>query len=244
MAARVSFENSADIGVYCRLTNKYCLVASGGSQNCYSALEDELGAHMPVVNMTVGQTKLVGRMTVGNSHGIVLPRDATDEELQTLRDSLPSSVKIQKVDEKLNALGNVIACNDSIALLHPEIEAETEEIIGDVLGVETFKTTINGNPLVGSVCCLTNKGGIVHQMCSVTELDALASMVQVPLCAGTVNRGNAVVSTGVVANDWTAFCGADSTGAELNVVDAIFKLQDKQDVFAEEGRAKFLDELA
>jgi len=81
-------------------------------------------------------------------------------------------------------------------------------------------------------------------MCSVTELDTLASLMQVPLCAGTINRGNAIVGTGVVANDWTAFCGTDSTGAELNVVDAIFKLQDKQDIFAEEKRFKMLDNLS
>ena len=149
-----------------------------------------------------------------------------------------------RVNTNLNALGNVVVCNDNVALLHPEIDQETEETIGDVLGVETYKTTINGNPLVGSVCSLTNKGGIVHPMCSINELETLAEMVQVPLCAGTINRGNPAVATGVVANDWTAFCGTDSTGAELNVVDAIFKLQDKQDIFEEERRAQFLDELA
>ena len=43
---------------------------------------------------------------------------------------------IQRVEERLSALGNVICCNDHVALIHTELDRETEEIIADVLGVE------------------------------------------------------------------------------------------------------------
>ena len=43
----------------------------------------------------------------------------TDQELQHIRNSLPDSVRIQRVEERLSALGNVIACNDYVALVHP-----------------------------------------------------------------------------------------------------------------------------
>ena len=39
MATRVRFENSSEIGVFAKLTNTYCLVASGGAENFYSAFE-------------------------------------------------------------------------------------------------------------------------------------------------------------------------------------------------------------
>ena len=94
MASRVSFENSTEVGVFAKLTNKYCLVASGGSENFYSVFEEELGAHTPVVHMSVGLTKLVGRMIVGNSNGVLVPAETTDMELQVLRNSLPDSIRI------------------------------------------------------------------------------------------------------------------------------------------------------
>ena len=37
---------------------------------------------------------------------------------------------------------------------------------------------------------------------SVEDLDELSSLLQVPLVAGTVNRGSDVIGAGLVANDW------------------------------------------
>jgi translation initiation factor 6 len=244
MATRISFENSCEVGVFAKVTNKYALVASGGSENFFSVFEEELGAHMPVVHASIGHTAIIGRMTAGNSKGLLVPNITSDGELQAIRNSLPDSVKIQRVEERLSALGNIIACNDYVALVHPEVDQVTEEIIQDVLGVEVFKTTIAGQPLTGTYSVLTNKGGLVHPLCSVAELDALSSLVQVPLCAGTVNRGSDMVGTGMVANDWTAFTGTDTTAAELSVIDAIFKLTDAgKSVFAAENRGALIDTL-
>ena len=54
MAVRCAFENSSDVGVFATLTNKYCLVADGGSENFYSVFEGELADHIPVVHTLIG----------------------------------------------------------------------------------------------------------------------------------------------------------------------------------------------
>lgn len=141
---------------------------------------------------------------------------------------MPDSVKIQRVEERLSALGNVICCNDYVALVHPDIDRETEELISDVLGVEVFRQTISGNILVGSYCSLSNQGGLVHPQTSVQDQEELSSLLQVPLVAGTVNRGSAVVGAGMVVNDYLAVTGLDTTAPELSVIESIFRLQDAQ----------------
>ncbi|KND01383.1 eukaryotic translation initiation factor 6 [Spizellomyces punctatus DAOM BR117] len=245
MAVRAQFENSNDIGVFSRLTNSYGLVAIGGSENFYSVFESELSDVIPVVHTSIGGTRIIGRLTAGNRHGLLLPNTTTDQELQHIRNSLPDTVAIQRVEERLSALGNVIACNDYVALVHPDVDRETEEIIADVLKVEVFRQTVAGNVLVGSYCALSNQGGIVHPKTSVEDQDELSSLLQIPLVAGTVNRGSDLIGAGLVVNDWSAFAGLDTTSTELSVIESIFKLQDAQPTYiVNQMRDSLIDSMA
>ncbi|MCL4153423.1 UNVERIFIED_CONTAM: hypothetical protein GTU68_004450, partial [Idotea baltica] len=193
--------------------------------NC-STFEEQISEVIPVVHASIAGCRIVGTMAAGNRHGLLVPNATTDVELQDLRDHLPDKVKIQRIEERLSALGNVITCNDYVALVHPDIDRETEELIRDVLQVEVFRHTVANNVLVGSYCVLTNQGGLVHPAATTQEQDELSVLLQVPLVAGTVNRGSNALNAGLAVNDWAAFCGLDTTATELNVIESIFKISD------------------
>ena len=142
-----------------------------------------------------------------------------------------------------------------------------------MLGVEVFRQTIAGNALVGSYCKFTNQGGMVHPRTSVEDLEELSSLLQarpprrrrgrrgdeaeprpppslaaaaaqVPVVAGTVNRGSDVLGAGVVANDWAAFCGLDTTSTEISVMEAILKLHERgPSAITKDMRSSLIDSL-
>lgn len=231
--------------MFAKLTNSYCLVAEGGSEHFYSVFEAELSGLIPVIHASIGGNRIIGRLCAGNKRGLLVPASCTDQELQFLRNALPDEVKIERIEEKLSALGNCIVCNDNVALVHPDIDQETEDIIKDVLGVEVFRQSIAKNLLVGSYCTLSNCGALVHPKTSVEEQKELATLLQVPVTAGTVNRGSDVIGAGMVVNDWTAFCGADTTATELAVVENIFNLQEKfQSELVEDLRTALIDTIS
>lgn len=218
------FENNNEIGVFAKLTNAYCLVAGGGNEHFYSVFEAELGDIIPIIHTSIAGCRIIGRLCVGNSKGLIVPSTTTDQELQHLRNSLPDSVKLARIEEKLSALGNCVVCNDYVALVHPDIDQETADIIEDTLGVEVFRQSIAKNVLVGSYCALSNQGALVHPKTSVEEQKELATLLQVPITAGTVNRGSDVIGAGMVVNDWVAFCGFDTTATELAVISSLFNI--------------------
>jgi len=167
MATRLKFEKTSDIGCYALLTNTYCLVADGAPESFLNTIADEVFP-LPVIETSCGNTSLIGRMFIGNSHGLVVPGMTTETELAHLRSELPHEVTVTQVNENLSALGNHCACNDHVALCNPELSDETVNEIQSTLQVKVAKMKINGeHSLVGSYCRLTNKGALVHPFTSV-----------------------------------------------------------------------------
>ncbi|XP_059752005.1 eukaryotic translation initiation factor 6 isoform X2 [Balaenoptera ricei] len=230
MAVRASFENNCEIGCFAKLTNTYCLVAIGGSENFYRCG----GSPGPAGSVWVGGWE--GYLGVwGSGRGRAQAPQPRDHR-----------VLVPTVCSRVSLLIPSLWCTppSPAAASSGACVWETEEILADVLKVEVFRQTVADQVLVGSYCVFSNQGGLVHPKTSIEDQDELASLLQVPLVAGTVNRGSEVIAAGMVVNDWCAFCGLDTTSTELSVVESVFKLNEAQpSTIATSMRDSLIDSL-
>lgn len=149
----------------------------------------------------------------GNNHGLLLPYSASDEEVNMLRSF--TDLKIERLQSKLTALGNLILANDRGAVVYPLFDKEARQAIGEVLEVEISEATITGIPLVGSNGVVTNQGVLVNPLAKEKDLEVLKEILKVQADVGTVNRGVPYVRTGMTANSKGAVVGDQTTGPEL-----------------------------
>lgn len=221
---RVQFDGSSEIGAYIRMTNKYIIMGPSNDSQLRKNVEEYV--NIPVVETTINSIKTVGSQIQGNKYGLLVPMTTSDHELITLRQLLPQDILIRRIDERMNALGNIILCNDDIALVHPEVEQETIEIIENVLNVPVHKVAIGDKPLVGSYGCMNSQGLLVDPEISGEDQKSLSELLKLQVTAGTVNMGNNVVGGGIVVNDWIGFCGTKTTNTEIEVMEKVFMLRE------------------
>ncbi len=55
-----------------------------------------------MVRTTLAGTRLIGRLCVGNTRGLLLPNNTTDQEMMHIRNTLPEAVAVQRVEERLS----------------------------------------------------------------------------------------------------------------------------------------------
>uniref|UniRef100_A0A183EZH3 Eukaryotic translation initiation factor 6 n=1 Tax=Gongylonema pulchrum TaxID=637853 RepID=A0A183EZH3_9BILA len=81
---------------------------------------------------------------------------------------------------------------------------------------------------VGTYSALNSQGALVEAKTSPETQKELAALIQIPVVAGTVNRGSNLIGAGLFVNDWIAFTGLETTSTELSVIEAVFKLDDRE----------------
>ena len=217
-----SIDGSAYIGVFAISTESVLLLPSHISD----ILAMEIGRALKVkaLKTSVAETSLIGCLAVGNSNGFIFSPYTLDSELQQIEDlvgSEGSGEKITRLPERdrLNAVGNVILANDTVALAHPRLSAKTVELIEQTLDVKVYKGTIGGLKTVGMAAVATNKGILAHRNATKEELESLEDIFELPAEIGSVNFGVPLIGAALLANTKGYAAGAETTGAELGRIE-------------------------
>ena len=220
MIARTDFEGDSNVGAFGTATDRFVFVSSNMSEKSLSVIERAF--NLPLVQSTVATLDTVGFMTVANSNGILLPYTTKDEELAELRRY--DDLKVDWVESKMTALGNIILANDNGAICHPDFDNAAIKKIADVLDVEVIKGTVAKLPIVGANTIATNNGAVVHPMTTNQEIEEISELLNIHVEVGTVNRGSPYTHLGIIANMDGMVAGSETTGVELAHISQVLGL--------------------
>lgn len=220
-----SIDGSAYIGVFATCTESALLLPPHISDSVASEMERAL--KVKAIRTSVAETSLIGCLAVGNSNGFIFSPYALDSEIRQVEEFARKEGLREKVSrlsgrDRLNAAGNIILANDTVALVHPQLSAKTVEVIKETLGVKVYKGTIGGLKTVGMAAVVTNKGILAHNNATREELEFLEEIFELPVEIGSVNFGIPLIGAALLANTKGYAAGGETTGAELGrIVDAL-----------------------
>lgn len=207
MIEKYNYEGRENIGFHAVVTDKYVLVPQGFRKSSFFDLKE--------IETKIAKTDLVGLFAAGNSNKTLLPRETTEYEKEAFEEA---EVSFKVLESRYNALGNLILCNDSGAVISPRLEDFKTEI-EEALQVEAVVGQLGGlNPGVSAVA--NSKGAVIHREASEEEAKKVKDALNLEeVDIGTVNQGSPYVGSGAVANDSDMLTGENTTGPEIGRFD-------------------------
>jgi translation initiation factor 6 len=210
MLRRVNLAGNPNLGVSIAATDKVALAPPNLGEKMVQVVEECL--QVPVIKTPISGSSLAGALAVGNSRGFLLSKYAFDKEIETIKET---GLEVERIPDRLTAVGNIILANDSGALVNPLLSDEAIDVVSETLDVEVVRGSIANFKITGSVAVATNKGVLVHPSATPEELEFMEKTMKVPADVGTVNQGTRLVGAGTVANSQGVMVGEKTTGPEM-----------------------------
>lgn len=209
---------SANIGIFLRASEKFCLVPSGLSKTKSDKISEIL--KVKVVPSSVAGSRLLGPLSAANSHGIILSRLSDDEEIKSLREYTDENVI--RLESRFTSVGNLIAANDHGAVISDVFSDESAKDVERALEVPVKRMRIGSFIQTGAMIAATNTGAIVHPVASEAEINAIGKALGFDPEPGTVNGGVPFVGSGIVGNGAAVLVGNLTRGSELVILGRAF----------------------
>ena len=216
MEKTISYGGDPSIGVFSRVFDDLAVVPPTAPADFESALKDHLDVE--IVKTTIQGCEIIGSLLSGNSRGFVVSGLATENEIGILKEY----GDVYLLTHTMNAAGNVILANGSVAVVHPGMPAAMAREIGEFLGAKVIPLSLGGVKTVGMAGVATDRGIMVHPRSTAQEIGRLEEATDIPVGTGSVSMGSGLVGAGLLVNRNGYLAGSGTTGFELGRVEDIF----------------------
>jgi translation initiation factor 6 len=207
---KTNLYGNPNIGLYGYCNNKYCILGRDIPAEKAKLFEKALG--VPVHQMNICGTSMVGIFVAGNSGKLLVPHIILDNEIKQLEDL---GIDYEIIETDLTALGNNILCNDKGCIVNPDFSVKEKNAIEKALGVPVKTGRIAGLETVGSLAALNSRGCVICRDMTAAEAKLVKEVLGLKAAHSTVNMGSQYIRSGLLCNDKGFIIGDASGGPEI-----------------------------
>ena len=209
-----NYNQNPNIGLFCYVNDKYCLVPKLFPKKLQKKFEDIL--KVPVHEISAAGTSLLGVFFAGTDDILLVPEIMFDSELKDLE---TFKIKYKIIKSELTALGNNLLINSNVCIANPEYNNDVLKQIGSALKIKVKQGKISDLNIVGSLAKVNKKGCLVCPDLKNYEEKFLEDNLKVKVTTGTVNFGSPYISSGLICNSNGFVIGDMSGGPEIQNAD-------------------------
>jgi len=208
-----NLESNPNIGLYGFCNDHFCLLSKAVPKKQVNEVEKTL--KVPVHQITLCGTDLIGVFCAGNNHKIIIPHICFDNEIHELK---KLKIPFEVIESKHTALGNLVLCNDNGAIVSKEM-SDVIPSITKALNVKTIESSLAELDNVGSLAVIRGVYGVCTKDINNNEKHKAESLLKVRFTRGTVNYGSPYIKSGVLVNKNGMIIGESSTSIEMGILD-------------------------
>jgi translation initiation factor 6 len=198
---KISYKGSENIGLFAFLNEKVCI----------SPPEFKVPSSKRIIHAKIFGSEFVGAFLVGNSNGILIPKNLSKKEISVFE---KGDINFTVIKSRINTLGNMVLCNDYGCLIPEELKKFKKEI-SEALDVKVEVGSIANSSFLGSCAIATNQGALLHRDCSLKELKKVEKILGVKADVSSINLGSPYIGFGALANTKEVFVGFKTTPYEI-----------------------------
>ncbi len=209
-----NYNQNPNIGLFCYVNDKYCLVPKLFPKKLKKKFEEVL--KVPIYEMSAAGTSLLGVFFSGNNNILLVPEIMFDSELKELE---KFKIKYRIIKSELTALGNNLLTNDNVCIANPDYSDDVLKEIETALKTKVKQGKISGLNIVGSLAKLNKNGCLASPDIKTFEKKFLEDNLKIKITTGTVNFGSPYISSGLICNFNGFIIGDMSGGPEIQNAD-------------------------
>ena len=215
---KMGFGNNPNIGLYIFASTKFCLVPKTIRDSDFKRLEETFG--VKAYKVSIAGTELLGVFCAGNSSVLMIPEIAFESEIKELEKvANENKVRLCIFESEKTALGNLVKVNDKGIVLSSQFSSSEIDAIESEFSLKSVSLDVSESLTIGSGLVINNSKGIVHNDMEDKDLLRVEKVLGIDAIRGTVNFGQAYVSSGLVMNDYGFIVGDLSSGVEIMDID-------------------------